>query len=85
MDHVLEELGDPIHRKRDEDEQTNDLGARTATSASRTGWVGAWFVLHIHGDESDREPSTKRSGENTTDKRDDVDMPELLRNVDAKR
>jgi hypothetical protein len=26
MDHVLEELGDPIHRERDEDEQTNDLG-----------------------------------------------------------
>jgi len=27
MNHVLEEFGDPIHRKRDEDEQTNDLGA----------------------------------------------------------
>lgn len=27
MDHVLQEFGDPIHRKRDEDEQTNDLGA----------------------------------------------------------
>jgi hypothetical protein len=27
MDHILEELGDPIHRERDKDEQTNDFGA----------------------------------------------------------
>ena len=26
MDHVLEELGDPIHGERDEDEKTNDFG-----------------------------------------------------------
>lgn len=27
VDRVLQELGDPIHRKRDKDKQSNDLGA----------------------------------------------------------
>ena len=85
MNHVLEEFGDRIHRKRDEDEQTNNFGACTATSARGTGWIGAWFVFDIYSDESDREPSTERSRKDTTNERDNVDMSKLLRNVDARR
>ncbi|KAG9679871.1 DUF580-domain-containing protein, partial [Aureobasidium melanogenum] len=85
MDCVLEEFGDPIHRKRDEDKQTDDLGARTATSAGRTGWICTWFIFDIHCNEGDREPGTEGSCENTANKRDEIDMSKLLRNVDAGR
>lgn len=85
MDCVLEEFGDPIHRKRDEDKQTDDLGARTATSAGRTGWICAWFIFHIHRNEGDREPGTECSCENTANKRNEINMSKLLGNVDANR
>ena len=54
VDSVLQPFGDPVHGKRREGNQTNDLAITTSSSSIAASCVGlVWCILHVDGDESD--------------------------------
>lgn len=67
MDGVFEPFGDPVTRKGDENNQTNDLGTRATTCSSTAGWVGTGLILYVDCHQCNREPGAKGSCNDTTD------------------
>ncbi|KFY62481.1 hypothetical protein V496_04569 [Pseudogymnoascus sp. VKM F-4515 (FW-2607)] len=80
VDDVLEDLGDPVTRKGDEDDEPDDLGPRAvAVDAAR---LVAGSVLGVHGDEGDGEPGAECGGDDAADEGDDEDVTVVLGDVD---
>lgn len=81
---ILEHLTDPIEPKHCEHEQADQLSSTARSSASDfTCWVvGIRCVFDVHGDESNREPSTNCQCHRSTDSRDHEDMTKISSHVD---
>jgi len=82
VDGVLEPLGEPVHGKRDEDDETNYL-AFTAAAIGARGVIVRRLVLDVDCDKSDREPSRHCRGDDSSNQTGKVDMAILLANVDG--
>lgn len=82
MDGVLEPLGEPVHGKRDEDDEADDL-AFTAATIGAGGVIVRRLILDVDCDKSDRKPSRHGRGDDASDQAGEVDMTILLANVDG--
>ncbi|KFY36336.1 hypothetical protein V494_05100 [Pseudogymnoascus sp. VKM F-4513 (FW-928)] len=80
VDDVLEDLGDPVPRKGDEDDEPDDLGGRAAAVglARRVAGVPA----RVHGDQGYGEPGAEGGGDDAADEGDDEDVAVVLGNID---
>ena len=77
MHRVFDPFSDPVTRKRDEDQQSDDFGCWTAATTSggaRAGGipsvpvpVPARLILDVNGDQGDRVPGSKGQGDEPTD------------------
>lgn len=78
MNDVLDDFGDPVSSKSDEDEETDHFGF--AAPALRAGFV-SWIVSDVNGYHGDREPSTESRGDKPSNRRYNEDMSVVLGDI----
>ena len=81
MDDILDDLGDPVCSKGNEDDKSNNF-AFTASSSIDTASFASRLIFSVNSHECDGEPSPKSSCCKSSDQRDNEDMVVFLGHID---